>query len=58
MTGLLYLGLIVYLLGAWRFWVGFGKTHFSSNRAILTLLWPLLLVSQSFRQNFRRALKG
>ena len=58
MTGLLYLGLILYLLGAWRFWVGFPKTNFSSNRALLTLLWPALLVSGSFRQNFRRALKG
>ncbi|WP_404784821.1 hypothetical protein [Altericista sp. CCNU0014] len=50
--------LAVYLGGAWKFWTGFGRTHYSQSRPVLTLLWPVLLFSSSYRQNFRRALKG
>jgi hypothetical protein len=50
--------LVVYLGGAWKFWAGFGQTQYSQSRTVLTLLWPVMLLSASYRQNFRRALKG
>jgi predicted permease len=49
---------IIYVGGGWRFWSGFRQTNFSQNRLVLTLLWPALLVNKSYRQNFRKALKG
>ncbi|NJN49542.1 MAG: hypothetical protein HC805_06960 [Alkalinema sp. RL_2_19] len=50
--------LIAYLFGAWKFWTGFRNTNFMQNRLGLTIFWPILLVSGSYRQNFRKALKG
>ncbi|MEA5619802.1 hypothetical protein VB711_18420 [Cronbergia sp. UHCC 0137] len=52
----------IYLLGIWRFWAGFQRTHFDKNlinRISLGLLWPaLFIVNKSYRRNFKRALKG
>ncbi len=54
--------LAVYGGGAWKFWNGFTRTNFNgafTNRLRLSLLWPFLLAySKSYRQNFRKALKG
>lgn len=54
--------IVVYAGGAWKFWNGFNQTNFSrsfSNKLYLSLLWPALLIAnKSYRQNFRRALKG
>jgi hypothetical protein len=50
--------LAVYLGGAWKFWTGFGQTQYSASQTVLTLFWPVLLISASYRKNFRRALKG
>jgi hypothetical protein len=50
--------LVVYVGGAWKFWTGFGQTQYSQSRPMLTLLWPVMLLNGSYRQNFRRALKG
>lgn len=54
--------LVTYGGGAWKFWSGFNQTNFSRgfvNKARLSLLWPFLLASsKSYRQNFRKALKG
>lgn len=54
--------IVVYAGGGWKFWNGFHRTSFSrslSNRLYLSLLWPALLVAnKSYRQNFRKALKG
>lgn len=54
--------IVVYLGGVWKFWRGFERTNFSRalpNRIRLSLLWPVLLVSnKSYRQNFNKALKG
>lgn len=51
-----------YGLGIWKFWQGFERTNFEptlSNRLKLSLLWPILWVgNESYRKNFRRALKG
>jgi hypothetical protein len=63
MTKLIGLVLIlVYLWGIWKFWQGYPRTNFSpslSNRLALSLLWPVLLIANaSYRQNFRKALKG
>jgi hypothetical protein len=55
------LGLIllaIYGAGAWKFWTGFGRTNFSQSRLVLTLLWPVMLFSASYRSNFKKALKG
>jgi hypothetical protein len=53
---------IVYIAGVWKFWNGFTRTNFQRslpNRLGLALLWPALFVSsKSYRQNFRKALKG
>ncbi|HEY9782329.1 MAG TPA: hypothetical protein V6D09_19585 [Leptolyngbyaceae cyanobacterium] len=57
-----FLLILVYGGGVWKFWNGFNRTNFSrgfSNRLLLTLLWPALLIgNKSYRQNFRKALKG
>jgi hypothetical protein len=59
MVGLIsFILLVVYLGGAWKFWTGFGQTQYSQSRPLLTLLWPVMLLNGSYRQNFRRALKG
>jgi hypothetical protein len=59
MSTLLTLGLlVVYVGGVVKFWQGFHRTHFSQGRPYLSLLWPILLFNKSYRQNFRRALKG
>ncbi|MFN6568122.1 hypothetical protein A6770_21695 [Nostoc minutum NIES-26] len=54
--------IVVYVGGVWKFWSGFERTNFSrslSNRIGLSLLWPALFVTnQSYRRNFRKALKG
>jgi hypothetical protein len=55
---LVLLLLVVYGAGAWKFWSGFGRTNFSQSRLILTLLWPVMLFSASYRSNFKKALKG
>ena len=47
--------IVVYGGGVWKFWNGFGLT----NRIGLSLLWPALFITnQSYRRNFRKALKG
>jgi hypothetical protein len=56
LLGLLLLA--VYGAGAWKFWTGFGRTNFSQSRLVLTLLWPVMLFSASYRSNFKKALKG
>lgn len=51
--------LVVYGVGAWKFWTGFNRTNFSSRKAYLTLLWPVLLIgNKDYRRNFNKALKG
>ena len=51
--------LIVYGVGAWKFWAGFNRTNFSQGRIGLTLLWPIfILANKSYRENFQKALKG
>ncbi len=50
--------LALYGIGAWKFWTGFTQTQYSQSKALLTFFWPFLLISASYRQNFRRALKG
>lgn len=54
--------IVIYGAGVWVFWRGFERTHFEQNmgnRLKLSLLWPILIIaSQSYRQNFNRALKG
>jgi len=54
--------IVMYGAGVWIFWSGFKRTQFEQNmgnRLKLSLLWPILLIaSQSYRQNFNRALKG
>lgn len=53
-----FLALVVYVVGAWKFWTGFNRTNFNQNRLMLTVFWPVMLLNASYRQNFRRALKG
>jgi membrane-bound metal-dependent hydrolase YbcI (DUF457 family) len=56
---LVLLAIVVYVVGVVKFWNGFHRTHFSSGRLYLALLWPLLILGNaSYRQNFRRALRG
>ena len=54
--------LVTYVGGIWKFWKGFGRTKFTPslpNKMILSLLWPVLIAAnKSYRQNFRKALKG
>ncbi|MEO1145227.1 MAG: hypothetical protein AAFY26_06485 [Cyanobacteria bacterium J06638_22] len=47
-----------YGFGLMKFWKGFDRTNFNQNRLLLSVGWPLFLVNASYRQNFRRALKG
>ncbi|MDJ1183501.1 hypothetical protein [Roseofilum casamattae] len=58
---LLVLGAIGYGIGAWKFWKGYHRTNFAPgliNQALFSAGWPLLLFNRSFRQNFKKALKG
>ncbi|MBO3462447.1 hypothetical protein G7B40_032095 [Aetokthonos hydrillicola Thurmond2011] len=54
--------IVAYGGGIWKFWKGFYRTNFQqsfSNRLKLALLWPALFITnKSYRQNFRKALKG
>lgn len=56
LLGFMILG--VYIAGAWKFWKGFNRTNFSQGKIYLSLLWPVFLISKSYRQNFTKALKG
>lgn len=63
MVDLIVFGLVVvYAGGAWKFLNGFNRTNFQRtllNRLTLALLWPaLVIINKSYRQNFRKALKG
>lgn len=61
MSLIYFLLVVAYGGGVWKFWTGFHRTNFSrsSNKLVLSLLWPALLVAnKSYRQNFRKALKG
>ncbi|MBE9035990.1 hypothetical protein [aff. Roholtiella sp. LEGE 12411] len=63
MVKLIIFGLIVvYVGGVWKFWNGFERTNFNPslpNRIGLALLWPALFITnQSYRRNFKKALKG
>ncbi|MGV0024202.1 hypothetical protein [Phormidesmis priestleyi] len=58
MNLLLLVALVGYAYGAWKFWKGFRRTNFSEGKLYLSLLWPVLLISKSYRQNFTKALKG
>ena len=53
-----FLAFVAYVGGVWKFWTGFRRTNFSQGRLRLALLWPVLLFSKSYRQNFTKALKG
>lgn len=54
--------LAAYIGGVWKFWTGYERTNFSRSlpsRLSLAVLWPILAVaSASYRQNFRKALRG
>lgn len=51
--------LLVYGVGAWKFWTGFNRTDFSTGKVKFTLLWPVFLIgSAPYRRNFTKALKG
>ena len=51
--------LLIYGVGAWKFWTGFYRTDFSHGRVKFTLLWPVFLIgSAPYRRNFTKALKG
>lgn len=57
LVGILLLGAYGYF--GWKFWTGFNRTNFTGNKLLLSLLWPALLIAnKSYRQNFRKALKG
>ncbi|MBD2301291.1 hypothetical protein H6G80_27240 [Nostoc sp. FACHB-87] len=63
MSKLIVLLLLVGYVGlGWKFWNGFTRTNFQPsllNRIALSLLWPVLFIAnQSYRRNFRKALKG
>ncbi|HEY9641171.1 MAG TPA: hypothetical protein V6C57_11855 [Coleofasciculaceae cyanobacterium] len=53
-----FAALVVYLGGVWKFWTGFNRTNFSQGKLHLSLLWPVFMISKSYRQNFTKALKG
>lgn len=52
------IALAIYAGGIWKFLSGFRRTNFSQGRIPLALLWPVLMVNKSYRQNFNKALKG
>ena len=53
---------VIYVWGIWKFWRGYSRTNFTpgfTNRLLLSCLWPVLIIANaSYRQNFRKALKG
>jgi hypothetical protein len=50
---------ILYLYFGYRFYRGYSRTTFdSSSKLVLTLIWPVLLITASGRRNFQRALRG
>jgi hypothetical protein len=53
-----FAALVVYVGGVWKFWTGFNRTNFSQGKLHLSLLWPVFMLSKSYRQNFTKALKG
>ncbi|WP_392530620.1 hypothetical protein [Nostoc sp. C117] len=59
---IIFVLVVIYAGGVWKFWNGFGLTNFNptlTNRIGLSLLWPALFITnQSYRRNFRKALKG
>jgi cell shape-determining protein MreD len=59
---IVFLLILIYGGGIWKFWRGFDRTNFQrtfTNRLMLTLLWPALFITnKSYRQNFRKTLKG
>lgn len=59
---LLFVLLVGYGFGVWKFWKGYNQTNFErsfASRLKLSLLWPVLVVAnQSYRKNFTKALKG
>jgi uncharacterized membrane protein YecN with MAPEG domain len=58
LVGLAWLIGVIYVVGAIKFWGGFRQTNFIANRIGLTVFWPIMLISRSYRQNFRKALRG
>jgi membrane-bound metal-dependent hydrolase YbcI (DUF457 family) len=59
MLNLLWIILIgIYVGGIWKFWAGFNRTNYSQGRFYLAMLWPVMLLVPSYRQNFNKALKG
>ena len=52
------LALLIYGGGIWKFWKGFNRTNFSQGKLRLAVLWPILLMNKSYRQNFNKALRG
>ncbi len=57
LIGIILLGTYGYF--GWKFWKGFNRTNFTSNKLFLSLLWPALLIAnKSYRQNFGKALRG
>ncbi len=59
---IVFLLIVGYVVGVWKFWNGFHRTNFSPNlpnRIYLSLLWPALVIAnKSYRKNFTKALKG
>ncbi|KAF6000564.1 hypothetical protein CCYA_CCYA19G4665 [Cyanidiococcus yangmingshanensis] len=50
---------ILYFYFGYRFYRGYDRTTFSSSsKLMLTLVWPVLLITASGRRNFQRALRG
>ncbi len=61
MNFLIFLGLVGYGIGIWRFLKGYHRTSFTPgfvNQLLLSLGWPVLVLNGSYRRNFRKALKG
>lgn len=62
MNLLVFVLVVGYGAGIWKFWQGFRRTNFDPslpNRLKLAVLWPVLWVAnQSYRRNFNKALKG
>lgn len=62
MNLLVFVLVVGYGFGIWKFWQGFRRTNFDPslpNRLKLSVLWPVLWVAnQSYRRNFNKALKG
>jgi len=58
-TLIVWLLIIAYGVGCFKFWTGFKRTNFTSGKVHLALLWPIFFIAnKSYRQNFNKALKG